>query len=212
MDPVDPRKPEENNSPRSKIVGIIVFVILTILLIGGLYFLFFRKSAISIRGGESVITQLRSLNRFETSSYTIEKIIEAGEEGNRFQQILFGDRILLVANGEVIAGFDLSKLSENDISIDGSTVRMSLPPPQILVTRLDNEKTRVYDRQQGFLTQGNKDLESTARAEAERSIRIAACEGGILESAGSNARTQLTALIKALEYTTVVIDIPRGNC
>jgi hypothetical protein len=55
-------------------------------------------------------------------------------------------------------------------------------------------------------------LESVARLSAENSIRTAACEGGILQSAATNARNQLTALIKAFGYTTVVIDIPQGHC
>lgn len=212
MEEVTPVFNREEKSILPKIIGIIFFIILTVLLIGGLYFLFFRKSPVVIRGGESVITQLRTLNRFETSAYSIEKIIEAGDEGNRFEQVLFGDRILLVANGEVIAGFDLSTLSDKDISIEGTTARITLPAPQILVSRLNNEKTRVYDRQQGFLTQGDKDLESTARSEAERSIRLAACEGGILRSAATNGQNQLSALVKALGYTTVIVSIPEGKC
>src|SRR5687768_27092 len=95
---------------------------------------------------QTVIKEMRKLNRLETASFTIEKVIDAGTNGNRFQQILFGDRILLIAHGEVLAGFDLSKLDEKDISIDGQTLRMTLPPPQILSTSLNAENTRVYDR------------------------------------------------------------------
>ncbi len=193
---------------------LIIVVIFTLIFISGIYFLFFnKKPSVSIKNGDSVITQIRSLNRYESSEFTVEKIIEAGKnENNAFKQVLFGDKILLIANGKVTAGFDLSKLNDDDIKIEGSTVRLTLPAPEILVARLDNEKTRVYDRKLGYLTQGDKDLESVARLSAENSIKKAACEGGILQSANTNARNQLTALIKAFGYTTVVITIPEGHC
>ena len=193
---------------------LIIVVVFTLIFISGIYFLFFnKKPSVSIKNGDSVITQIRSLSRYESSEFTVEKIIEAGKnENNAFKQVLFGDKILLIANGKVTAGFDLSKLSNDDIKVEGTTLRLSLPAPEILVSRLDNEKTRVYDRKLGYLTQGDKDLESVARLSAENSIKKAACEGGILQSASTNARNQLTALIKAFGYTTVVITIPEGHC
>lgn len=160
----------------------------------------------------TVIKELRELNRLETASFTIEKVIDAGTNGNQFQQLLFGDRILLVAHGEVIAGFDLSKLSNDDIEVNGKTLRLTLPPPQILSARLDSEETRVYDRRQGLLSRGDKDLESEARARAENIIRQAACDGKILNEASKNARTQLTALFKTLGFETVILQIPQGKC
>src|SRR3989338_6907977 len=64
----------------------------------------------------AVIKQIQSLQRLETASFTIEKIIDAGASGdNVFQRLLFGDKILLIAHGQAIAGFDLSLVSEKDI-------------------------------------------------------------------------------------------------
>ncbi len=161
---------------------------------------------------QTVIKELRALNRLETASFTIEKVIDAGTQGNAFSQLLFGDRILLIAHGEVIAGFDLSSLDEDAIDVDNTTLRLTLPPPLILSSALDSELTRVYDRQQGYLTRGDKDLESEARAEAEAIITEAACTGGILTEAEKNGRSQLTTLFKALGFTDVVLTIPQGRC
>ena len=162
---------------------------------------------------QTVIKELRSLNRLETASFTIEKIIDAGTSGSAFRQFIVGDRLLLIAHGEVIAGFDLSKLTEDSVTLqDSETLRLTLPAPEILVATLDNEQTRVYDRRRGLLTRGDNDLESEARFAAETTIRDAACKGGILNEASKNARSQLTALFKATGYSTVIIDIPDGAC
>ncbi|MBP6882583.1 MAG: DUF4230 domain-containing protein [Candidatus Levybacteria bacterium] len=161
---------------------------------------------------QTVIKELKALNRLETAQFTIEKVIDAGKSGNVFQQFLFGDKILLVAHGEVIAGIDFSKLENSNIKVDGTTVRLELPEPEILVTTLNNEETRVYDRKLGLLSKGDKDLEAVARSAAEKAIRQAACQGEILNQASSNARSQLTALLKALGFTTVIISIPQASC
>lgn len=161
---------------------------------------------------QTVIKQIRSLNRLETSSYTIEKIIDVGTSGSQIRQFLVGDRILLIAHGNVIAGFDLSKVGDENINIEGSTLRLTLPAPEILVTKLDSDETRVYDRKQGLLTKGDNNLESQARGEAEKVVKDAACKGGILNEASKNARNQLTTLFKSLGFETVIIEIPQGSC
>ncbi len=161
---------------------------------------------------QAVVKQLRELNRLETASFTIEKIIDAKTSGNRFQEILFGDHILLIAHGEVIAGFDLSKLNNESVQISDKNLSLKLPPPQILKVSLDNAKTRVYDRRQGLLTKGDKDLETKARGEAEKEIWEAACQGKILDEASKNARSQLSALFRSLQFSIVNIEIPLASC
>ena len=160
----------------------------------------------------AVVKEIRDLNRLETSTFTIEKIIDAKTTGNIFQEVLYGDKILLIAHGQVIAGVDLSKLKNEDVTVEGTKLTMKLPAPEILVSRLDNEKTRVYDRQQGLLSKGQKDIESEARKQAELSIKVAACEAGILKTASDSAVKQLTTLFSTLGFTEIQIDIAEGKC
>lgn len=162
---------------------------------------------------DAVVKEMRSLGRLETSSFSIEKIIEAKKDGGGpWRDILFGDKLLLIASGEVVAGYDLSALSDEDIEKEGSILRVKLPAPAIFSVRLDNEKTRVYDRDQGLLSRGDKDLESEARLAAEQSIREAACAAGILREAKENAVKQLGAILRVLGYPDSVIQSPDGSC
>ena len=125
---------------------------------------------------------------------------------------MFGDKILLIAHGQVIAGFDLSQMSEKDIEIKENNLRITLPKPQILVTSLDNSQTRVYDRTRGILNPGDKDLESKARETAQNTITEAACKGGILKQASENARKQISAFLSTFDFNEVIIDIPEASC
>lgn len=161
---------------------------------------------------QTVIKELRSLNRLETASFTIEKVIDAGTSGNALQEFIYGDRILLIAHGQIIAGIDLAKLGDNDVQVVEKSITLKLPAPEILVTTLDNGQTRVYDRKLGLLSKGDKSLESNARKVAVDTITDAACKGNILQNASDNARKQLTAFLKALGFTQVTIEIAEGSC
>src|SRR5215216_7599285 len=55
------------------------------------------------------INEVRALARLETIQYSVEKVI-TGEMGQGSFAFLFGDKILFVAHGIVIAGIDMSKL------------------------------------------------------------------------------------------------------
>ena len=96
-----------------------VAVLLLLLVVGGALWYTINKSP-SLRFGTdraAVITQVQSLSQLETASFTIDKIIEAGTDYNKINQLLFGDKLLLVAHGEVIAGYDLSKIKPEDFPV-----------------------------------------------------------------------------------------------
>lgn len=160
----------------------------------------------------SVIKEIRSLGNLETASYSIEKIVEAGEDNNRIQDLLFGDKLLLIANGKVVAGVDLSQIAEKDVLVEGDNLSITLPKPTILSSNLDNSQTKVYDRTQGYLNRGDKDLETTARKSAEAAITRAACEAGILSEARENAIKRIKQLFGFAGFTTIEVFIPHGSC
>lgn len=199
---------------KAKLIGGIVAIVL-ILFCAVLILnrqLFEKPSNKVNLSGANVILEIQKLGNLETASYTIEKIVEAGQAGNPFQDLLFGDRILLIAHGKVIAGVDMSQITEDQVVVDNETVTITLPPPTILSSSLDNSKTRVYDRTKGYLNTGDKDLESEARLAAEQSITQGACEAGILQEARENAFEQVEQLFKFAGFTTVNVNMPEGSC
>ncbi len=151
----------------------------------------------------TIIHNVRSLARLETVQYTIEKVVTA-EEGQNSLGFLFGDKLIFVAHGVVIAGVDLAKLQPQDLWTEGGVLYVRLPQPEIFVATLDNEKSYVYDRDTGLLTHGDVNLETGARQVAEREIRQAAIDDGILETARQNAEAYLTRLFLGLGYPDVV--------
>lgn len=159
-----------------------------------------------------IVTQLQELSRYETASFTVEKIVDVGEQTNIVQDFLFGDRILLIAHGVAIAGFDLGNIDETNLYVSGQRISITLPPPELLLVTLDNEKTQVYDRDTGILTRPQADLEREARLIAEDDIVKAACEADLLSKAAENGRKQLTVLFGGMGFTMVDIRIPEASC
>lgn len=159
--------------------------------------------------GPSVVQSIRSLSRIETSQYTVERVL-TGESTGALPPFT-SDKILFIARGEVIAGVDLQKLSEDDVQVVSGTVTIRLPAPEILSSRLDNEKSRVYDRQTGIFTKADPNLESQVRQRAEEEIKSAALEDGILDKARDNAETTLRTLLHSLKYDNVVFVAPGGG-
>lgn len=150
----------------------------------------------------TIIHEIRSLARLETIEYSVEKVITA-ETGQELG-ILFGDRLLFIAYGRVIAGVDLSKLTPGDLYMQNGALHVRLPSPEIFVATLDNEKSYVYDREQGILTHGDTNLETHARQVAEAEILNSAIEDGILEQAAANAEDYLERLLRSLGYPEVI--------
>jgi len=166
--------------------------------------------------GDAIVQQIRQISRLETTTYTIERVIEARVSDERFPDWLRGDRLLLIANGTVVAGVDMERLQPSDVVVaeDGKSITLTLPPVQIfnLDNILNNSKTRVYDRQQGLLAPPNSDLETEARRAAESQLLNAACEEEIMERATEDAREAVTKMLTLFELEATVNSAPVPPC
>ena len=146
----------------------------------------------------AVLQEIQTLSELATVRYVIQKVVE--EEDVKW----FGEnRVLLVAYGTVKAGVDFDRLQPGDVEINGSRVRIDLPPPQILDAYLDESKTQVIERSTGLLRRFDKDLETVARQHAVMDIRRAARVEGILTEADDRAREQIRSVLQRMGFEEV---------
>ena len=152
------------------------------------------------------INEVRALARLETIQYSIEKVV-TGETGGGTFQALFGDKILFIAHGTVIAGIDMGKLQPEHMRFENGVLTVRLPPAEVFIATLDNEKSRVYERDTGILAKPDVNLETLVRQSAEQEILKGALEDGILEQAQLNAEAYLFKFFAALGYpNTIFVD------
>jgi hypothetical protein len=208
----------QRNKPRfSGLLGVLVGVLLTIGVIGGAVWLstgvgllhllgLFRSGQTSINVSQpTVVRQIQQLQRLETVTYTMDKIISGERENPYLPKFLAGDRLLLVVHGQVIGGVDLAKVQPADVIVRGSSITFHVPQAEIFSTLIDNARTRVYSRDTGLFTSPDPNLESEVRVEAERQLQQAALQDGILKTADQNARSTLASMLKGFGFSQVEI-------
>jgi Protein of unknown function (DUF4230) len=103
----------------------------------------------------------------------------------------------------VKAGVDLQRLQPEDLEVAGRRVIIRLPPAQVTDVYLDENETRIVERETGLLRAFDKNLEQVARQTALDDIRRAARRSGILKDAEERARDQLSGLFRQLGFEQV---------
>jgi hypothetical protein len=152
----------------------------------------------------AVVTRVRALNRLETASMRVVHVSTITQSYELVPNAFAGDELTFFAAGDVIAGIDLSQLKAEDVGrdVDG-TIVVRLPPPQILVSRIDNRESRVLNRKTGLFRRADMNLESRARQYAEQGIRNEAVNKGILPLASQNAEVKVAELLHTFGFQRV---------
>ena len=153
----------------------------------------------------TIVREVNQLARLETASFVAEKVVRIDQGNTDILFGAFGDTIVFVAHGEVIAGIDLKQMDTADMQvIDPTTVMVHLPETEILVATLDNDKSYVVNRSTGLFAGDNDELETLARQSGENAILEAALEYGILLEAQANAEAYMEGFLQGLGFETII--------
>ena len=151
----------------------------------------------------AIVLQIQRLNQLVVVKYTMQQVIEMEQS-----RPLYGsEKLLLLVQGKVLGGVDLSRLTPQDLRVgpDKRSVTVSLPQPRVLEAFLDENATRVWDKVSWWTpwVAPNPDLQKEARLLALDKVKGAAREMGILADAQHNAETSIRGLLTALGFETV---------
>lgn len=152
-----------------------------------------------------VVEGIQRLDQLATVRFSESTIVTKESGGEGIRRLLTGEQLILAAQGEVEAGVDLSAVDKNDVSVNGQSVSINLPEPQIVSVSLDEKETRIYDRDMGLMPRitPSDDLAEEARDDAEERIEQAARENDILDYADRNAEDSIRAFLLALDFEEV---------
>ena len=154
--------------------------------------------------GPVVVEGIQELDQLATVRWTESVLVTRESGGTDLERTLTGERVLLVATGDVEAGVSLAELGEDDVRVDGETVTIRLPEPEILSVSLEEEETRVYDRDFGPLNFRPDDgLVEDARDVALDKLENAARDENILDQAEQNAENSIRAFVTTLGFEEV---------
>lgn len=150
----------------------------------------------------------------QTTVFRIDTVVRA-EEDTAWWERLWQQRMLVFVEGAVTAGIDLSELGEEDVQIsnEGRTITLTLPPARVLSAELVNHEVQTY----GGGIPRNVDLATyeEALAAGREQIAATACSSGILDYATRDAELafdQIFGLVEVEGYSVLVETTLPGEC
>jgi len=160
----------------------------------------------------TLVTRVRDLNRLETATMRVASVSTVTQTYDLIPNALAGDELTLYSAGDVIAGVDLSLLKPDDVHREpDGTIVVRLPPPQLLVSRLDNRASHVIQRRTGVFRRADIGMEGRARQYAEQNIRNEAIRRGILQLAQKNAEGRVAELLHTLGAAKVRFEATKDH-
>jgi hypothetical protein len=164
----------------------------------------FEEQPAQTTTGPVVVEGIQDLDRLATVRWTESVPVTRESGGTQLERIFAGEKVLLVAVGEVEAGVDLAKMGRDAVRVSGDEVTIRLPEPEVFSTSLDEDRTRVYDRDFGLLNlRPDDELVEEARGAALEKVEAAARKNGILERAEGNAKNSIRVFVQSLGFEEV---------
>jgi hypothetical protein len=165
-----------------------------------------------------IVSQVRGASELTTAVFTMEAVVPTRQERKVAGYTIGSTTLMYIAYGEVRAGVDLKDLTPNNVKIVNDTIELQLPPPRILDSKIDVNRSKVYDYDRGFLGLGPDtapQLQSLAQQETLKKIREAACQQNLLAQANDRAALTVEKLLNTAGYKQVEIKTqspPPGAC
>jgi len=152
---------------------------------------------LSSAGAPVLLREIERLNQLVTVKYTVSRIVSLTEPKTPFGE----ESILLMVEGQALAGVDLTCLTVSDLHHSHSrSVTVHLPRATLLNLFLNEKRTKVWDRRITWWTPWvpyDPDLEHKARLSALDDVRAAALDMGILTEAQRNAEQAIASFLHA---------------
>jgi len=167
-------------------------------------------SELKIDDTANVVTEVKNISEFVTVCYYNEIVLTENKKSENLNNRLMGmmgkegssqDEFCLIANGKVRAGYDLSKLSENDLIVTGDTLSIRLPEPQVFDIIINPSDFEIYVEDGKWSHEEVVAIESRAKQQIEADAQAY----GLLEKADKIGKEKVADLFKTFGYKEVII-------
>lgn len=172
----------------------------------------FLKRDLSIEKTTNVVEEVKKIEEFTTACYYEEVPLRDIRIDTIEREGLFGigagksfkeNEIVLVGKGRVRAGFDLSKVKDGDMNVQGDTLEMKLPQAEMFdIIMNPSDFTTEYEKGT-WSHELTKPLKERAKADLEKN----AIDYGILQKAEESGLKRLEMLFKTFGFNTVLLTV-----
>ena len=177
----------------------------------------FKSDNLKIDETANVVKEIKNISEFTSACFYEEIILQEKKTSNVVDNSIvneiagfFGkkeglitDEIVIIANGKVRAGFNLKKMAEDDIHINGDTLTINLPEAEIFDVIVNPSDFDIY------IEDGTWDEQKVAalKNKAVKKIQEDALSDGILVKASQSGVKRLSEMFKAFGFSVVKIMI-----
>ena len=165
----------------------------------------FRKPQTRIDETPVIIQQVKNIAQMFTQTFYDEYVYDTGVI--RTPLLSVNKRLIFIAKGEVISGFDLSELSEKSIIRRDKSIVVKLPPARILDVVINPSGFDTFIEEGEITFEESKKFHEDARRIFDRNAR----EKGILKNSSEQGRQMLEKFFRLLGFESVDIIIPEAG-
>lgn len=174
----------------------------------------FKDNELKIDKTANVVEEIKKIGEFTSACYYEELVVKQSKKSD-FNESGFGklakaitdedvmDEIVIIANGKVRAGFDLTKLKDGDIKVQGDTLSLTLPETEIFDVIINPSGYEVYVEDGTWSHEEVTTLVTNARKELEQNAVAYQLE----KKAEDIGITKLKALFSTFGFNTIFINI-----
>ena len=166
-----------------------------------------RRHELEIERTAAVVEEVRRIGELSSAGYYEELVLTDRDESylgelkrlSGISRLTGSGDFVIICKGRVRAGFDLTRMQASDCSVSGDTLRVTLPPVEILDVVINPADYEVFA--------GHRTHEETVGIilQAKQRLRADAIEAGVLEQAELSAAGQLKRLLGAMGYREVLL-------
>lgn len=150
-----------------------------------------------------LVGRIQALARLQTAQVDLQTTVR-GSRGEGWMLRAAGEELVFQGIGRAIAGVDLAHLGPEDVWVDGEgVVWVRLPEAEVFQIDLDEDRSSVLYREQGWFAKADRNLEKQARQVAIKQLEAQAEVLGVEQAAAEQAQVVVGDLIRSLGATDV---------
>lgn len=201
-------------------IKLLSRLLLVIIILGGVFAayklgLFSGDDELKIDKTAIVVDQVKKIGEFTSACYYEEMVVKQAKRSdsndsgigflvNKVTNSEITDEIVILANGKVRAGFDLTKIKDNDIKVQGDTLSIKLPKAEIFDVIINPSGYEIYVENGTWSHEEVTALETSATEKLEKNAK----DFEIEKKASEIGITKLKALFKTFGFNEVIITTP----
>lgn len=170
----------------------LIVVVLTIILS---WFLFHSKSEEkTIETNDIAITEIKAIGKMELVKLNVKDVLEYTIK----RDYLPDSKVLLVVSGEIAGCIDLTKVNSSQIVHKDSSVRITLPKPEICYSKIDHQRSKIYNATTYFLLDNELALTQLVYKRAESYFQSDSINQIVFKQTEENAQKILKPLLEKI--------------